>query len=292
MQTHQTKLRWKLIAGALLFAFQATIASAQQKPTDLSGSELAKEISNPVTSLWQIQFQFNNLKLESSNTPVSEKWVNNLYFQPVMPVRLTDKINLISRPVITFYQSQPVPTGPFSSERKTSFGDIVLAQVFSPAGTDPWLFAVGPTWIFPTAGSDAIGQGKWQVGPAVGGGYITKKFILGAFAQQWWSFAGDSKRKSTNQLNLLPLAYRFFGDGWSVGYSGNILADWEKSSSERWTVPVGLSVGKIVKFGKLPVQIQIAGQYFAERPRGGPEWNIQLQITPVIPRLINKVLFP
>ena len=34
----------------------------------LSANELAKEISsNPVTSLWQLQFQFNNVKLESSN---------------------------------------------------------------------------------------------------------------------------------------------------------------------------------------------------------------------------------
>ena len=44
--------------------------------------------------------------------------------------------------------------------------------------------------------------------------------------------------------------------------------------------------------GKLPVQVQIAGQYFAVRPEGGPEWNVQLQVTPVIPRLIKKTLFP
>ena len=82
--------------------------------------------------------------------------------------------------------------------------------------------AAGPTWIFPTAGSDFTGQGKWQVGPAVGGGYITNKFMIAALAQQWWSFAGDADRKHTNQVNILPLVYCFFGDGWSVGYSGNI----------------------------------------------------------------------
>jgi hypothetical protein len=35
----------------------------------------------------------------------------------------------------------------------------------------------------------------------------------------------------------------------------------------------------------------MAGQYFVERPTGGPKWNVQLQVTPVIPRLINKTLF-
>ena len=266
-------------------------ALAEQASAPPSSNELAKEISNPVTSLWQLQFQFNNEQLESSNTPVSEKWVNNLYFQPVLPVSLTDKWNLITRPVFTLYNSVPVPTGPTSSRQTTTFGDTTLATVLSPAGHEPWIFGVGPTFIFPTANSDATGQGKWQVGPALGGGYITKEFMVAAFAQQWWSFAGDTNRKDTSQLSLLPLVYRFWGDGWSVGYSGNILADWKAQSGERWTVPVGLSLGKVVWCGPLPVQFQVGGQYFVERPTGGPKWNIQLQITPVIPRLINKKLF-
>ena len=248
-----------------------------------------KEINNPVTSLWQLQFQFNNLQLESGDFyPESGKWVNNLYFQPVLPVNVTNDLNLITRPVMTLYQSEPHPTLTGGNERTTAFGDTVLAQVLSPAGLDPWIVAAGPTWIFPTAGGH-LGQGKWQVGPAVGGGYITNQFMLAAFAQQWWSFAGDSNRKSTNQINILPLAYYFFGDQWSVGYSGNVLADWKQAGNDAWTVPIGLSIGKVVQLGQFPVQIQIAGQYFAERPPGGPKWNFQFELTPVIPRLIKSL---
>jgi hypothetical protein len=296
---------WQLLIVGLTWCFieatsawgqaaPAAAAAMSANPTDaaaMSANELAKQISNPVTNLWQLQFQFNNLELEPSNTPVSEKWVNNLYFQPVLPVKLTERINLITRPVITLYNSVPYPTGPSSSARTTTLGDIILAQVFSPAGTEPWIWGVGPTWIFPTAHSDLTGQGKWQLGPAVGGGYITNKFMIAALAQQWWSFAGDAHRKDTNQLNLLPLIYRFWGDGWSVGYSGAILADWKAASGERWTVPLGLSIGKVVRLGILPVQIQIGGQYFVERPTGGPKWNVQLQVTPVIPRMISRTLF-
>jgi hypothetical protein len=89
----------------------------------------------------------------------------------------------------------------------------------------------------------------------------------------------------------LPLIFRFFGQGWSVGYSGNILADFKAPSGQKWTVPLRLSIGKVAFLGKLPVQVQIAGQYFVERPTGGPDWNVQLQITPVIPNLITKTLF-
>jgi len=284
-----------LIVGLMLLLIEAPLAWAQAAPATaaaLSANDLAKEISNPVTSIWQLQFQFNNFKLESEDfSPVSGEWVNNLYFQPVMPVSLTKKMNLITRPVITLYQSVPYPTTTGSIERETAFGDMILAQVLSPAGTEPWIWGAGPTWIFPTAGSDLTGQGKWQVGPAVGGGYITSKFMIAALVQQWWSFAGDADRRDTSQVNILPLIYSFFGEGWSVGYSGNILADWKAHGSDRWTVPLGLSIAKVVKLGILPVQVQIAGQYIATRPEGGPEWNVQLQVTPVIPRLITRTLF-
>jgi CubicO group peptidase (beta-lactamase class C family) len=60
---------------------------------------------------------------------VSGKGVNNLYFQPVMPVSLTENWNLLTRPVMTLYQSVPYPTATGGTERTTTFGDTILAQV-------------------------------------------------------------------------------------------------------------------------------------------------------------------
>ena len=63
-------------------------------------------------------------------------------------------------------------------------------------------------------------------------------------------------------------------------------------SRDVWTVPVGLAIGKVVKLGPLPVKFQIAAQYMIQRPRDtGQEWNIQFQITPVLPKLIQGTLF-
>ena len=187
-----------------------------------------------------------------------------------MPVSLTKNFNLVTRPVMTLYHSVPHLTGTGSIEKTTHFGDTILATVLSPKNTEPWIWGYGPTWIFPTAGSDFTGQGKWQLGPALGGGYITDKFMIAALAQQWWSFAGEDDRPNTNQLNLLPLIYRFFGDGWSVGYSGDILADWKAPSGEKWTVPLGVSLAKVVMFGgsspcnsRSPVSISSKGRRVA-----------------------------
>ena len=41
----------------------------------------------------------------------------------------------------------------------------------------------------------------------------------------------------------------------------------------------------MVKLGPLAVKIQLAGQYMPIHPQDGQEWNIQLLLTPVLPKL-------
>jgi len=48
----------------------------------------------------------------------------------------------------------------------------------------------------------------------------------------------------------------------------------------------------VVKFGRLPVKIQLAVQYMPVHPDVfGQKWNLQFAITPVIPKLIRGNLF-
>jgi hypothetical protein len=130
------------------------------------------------------------------------------------------------------------------------------------------------------------------VGPGAVVGYLSKKWILGAFVQNWTSFGGSGNRPNTNQMNLQPIANYFFPDGWSIGYSGNILANWKASGEDFGTVPIGLGIAKVFKFGKLLVRIALAGQYMPIHPDvGGQKWNIQLLVAPVIPKLIKGNLF-
>jgi hypothetical protein len=63
-----------------------------------------------------------------------------------------------------------------------------------------------------------------------------------------------------------PVASWFLRDGWSVGYSGNILANWKNSAGSDWTVPIGVSVAKVVKVGKLPVRFALGVQWMAVQP--------------------------
>ena len=274
-----------LVLGILVGSGSAEAAEPDESQAQ-DANKLAQMLANPVANLWSLQFQFNNFEL------TNDRWNNNLNFQPVMPVSLTKDLNLITRPVIQVYNSVPYTDSQGDEQRTTNFGDWTQLELFSPAHSGDWLLGGGPTFIFPTAGSVYTGQGKWQVGPALVVAYMTKKYILGVFPQQWWSYAGDAGRPDTSQMNLQPIINFFFEGGWNVGYSGNILADWKAPSDNRWTVPVGLGVGKVVKFGRLPVKISLAGQYMVTQPEPvGQKWNVQIQLTPVLPKLIRGTLF-
>jgi hypothetical protein len=140
-----------------------------------SASELNRKLTNPVSSIWSISNQFNNFELNNGH------WNNNWNFQPVMPVSLTKDWNLITRPVMPFYNIVPHETYPGEFARDAGLGDLALLELLSPANSGNWVLGAGPTAIFPTATSHFTGQGKWQLGPSVVVGYLTKQFFIGVF---------------------------------------------------------------------------------------------------------------
>jgi hypothetical protein len=285
----------RLLTILMLFAGTVHAQEPAADPAKAAPSiaELNKQLANPVSSIWSISMQQNNYLLDMGPGE-SDRWNSNLNFQPVLPVSINDDWNLITRPVITVFNSVPHPREdrfPIEWTRSETFGDSVLMELFSPSPKQSgnWLLGLGPTFIFPTANSKYTGQGKYQVGPAALVGYLDQKWIAGALVQQWTSFSGaGGSRDDVSQMNFQPIAALFFDHGWSVGYSGNILANFKADGGDVWTVPVGIGAGKIVKFGKLPVKINLAVQYMVVHPdEFGQKWNFQLIVTPVIPKLIR-----
>ena len=172
--------------------------------------ELNRKLTNPVSTIWSLSNQFNNFKLENG------RWNNNWNFQPVLPISLNKDWNLITRPVMPFYNIVPHETAPGQFERTAGLGDLILLELLSPAHSGHWVLGAGPTFIFPTATSKFTGQGKWQAGPSVVAGYLTKEFFLGVFPQQWFSIGGDPDRPDTSQLNLQrPYGPRIRARSWT-----------------------------------------------------------------------------
>jgi hypothetical protein len=99
-----------------------------------------------------------------------------------------------------------------------------------------------------------------------------------------FSVAGPAARPDVNQMLLQPFANYNLRHGWYLTSSPIITANWEVSPNQRWVVPVGGGVGKIVHFGKLPVNMYT--QFFrnVERPGGTTHWSARFQAQLLFPK--------
>jgi hypothetical protein len=293
-----------LLPTVVLVALTAALSAVESAQTAASGlpglaihesksmGNVAKQLNNPVADLWALNFQFNRYYLQGEATDrTREQDVMN--FQPVLPVHLTSEWNLITRPVFPYIFSSPDFEPGEGWDEKSGFGDMALVSLLSPAKlTGGFIWGGGPTFLFPTATNDALGQGKYQAGPAAVGLYMGKEWVFGALGQQWWSYAGDGDRESTSQANVQYFIQYMFGDHWQIGMAPNILIDWKADQDNRFTVPVGLGIGKLVKIGPLPVKFTVEVDYMAIHPDDfGQHWGVRFQMIPVLPALFKDTLF-
>jgi Putative MetA-pathway of phenol degradation len=252
-----------------------------------TAAEISKEASNPLSSIWLMQIQQNNNWIGMPANGGNQVQ-GNLQFQPLISVKVSEDWSLIARPVLQFVNTTPFQDQTGKSDRATGFGDTVLAVAVSPSRklVGNWLLAAGPTFIFPTATDSRIGQDKWQVGPAAAFGYSGKNFITYVFPQQWFS-VGDNGTRARHMLMYYAFVYAF-KNGWSVGTNPAMTVDWDASRGNKVAFPVGLQVGKLRKLGILPVKFDAQVQYYAVRPEiYGPKWNLQFQMTPILPALFG-----
>ncbi|MGA8659246.1 MAG: hypothetical protein WB586_24215 [Chthoniobacterales bacterium] len=64
-----------------------------------------------------------------------------------------------------------------------------------------------------------------------------------------------------------------------------ITANWLAASSNRWTLPLGGGLGKIVRFGKLPINFQLEAFCNVVTPQqGGSDWQLRFQVQFLFPR--------
>jgi hypothetical protein len=109
--------------------------------------------------------------------------------------------------------------------------------------------------------------------------------------QQWWSYAGDSKRPDTSQMNLQYFLQYILPDNWQVGMAPNITVNWKADGDNKLNLPIGLGVGKLFPFGKLPVRFTLEVDYSVVRPDDfSQRWLVRLQMIPVLPALFKDPL--
>ncbi len=264
------------------FAVLAVLALLMAAPlwaAEESTEELAKKTQNPVADLISVPFQ-NNFNFGVGPTNGTQYVLN---IQPVIPIKLSTEWNLITRTILpVIYQPELIPgTGP-----NTGLGDLNPSFFLSPGKPGALIWGVGPTLTFPTATDTVLGSGKWSAGPAGVVLTIQGPWVLGVLANQQWSFAGDSNRRSVSQMLIQPFVNYNFRDGWYLTTSPIITANWMADSGNVWTVPLGGGFGKLWRVGKvgLPINTQLQAFYNVARPDGGPDWQLRFQVQLLLPK--------
>ncbi len=269
----------------LLALFTVTIVSSA-----LAEQDLAKQSQNPIGNMISLPMQNNTY----FGVGPSEEWANSFQFQPVYPMNF-GKVNLINRAIIpiNYLASQEVTVPSrvqvdrgfltFETDSIFGLGNITYQGFISPAEPGKIIWGVGPVLQLPTATDDRLGTDKWSGGPGFVALTMPGKWVLGCLGYNVWSFAGPGDDEDVNSLLFQYFVNYNLDNGWYLTSTPVITANWEADSDERWTIPFGLGIGRLVKFGKQPVDFKVQPFWYAEKPDNGPEWSLQLQV---------KLLFP
>jgi hypothetical protein len=241
-------------------------------------TELAKKTQNPVADLISVPFQNNfNFRTGPERKTV---WIDNI--QPVVPIELNDDWNLITRTIMPLISQPSLAPG---VEQAFGLGDINPTLFLSPRNSSKLIWGVGPTMTLPTATNRVLGSGKWSAGPAAVGLLMEGPWVVGALANNQWSFAGWG-HTTVNELLIQPFVNYNFSHGWYLTSAPINTADWTKGSGNKWTVPVGGGGGKLWRVGKvgLPVNTQLQAFYNAFTPEHGTVWQLRAQVQFLFPK--------
>lgn len=254
--------------------------------------DLAEAAQNPIASMISLPFQNNTYFGIGPDNDTA----NALLIQPVYPISLSKDWNVITRAIVPliyiegFHETDPErPNAQIDVDSKFGLGDINLTGYFSPKkslgpGGGEFTWGVGPSITLDSSTSDEIGSEKWSAGLALVGVFIKKPWVAGALFRQLWSFAGNSDRENVNQFLVQPFVNYNLAKGWYLASSPVITANWDKDSSDRWSVPVGGGFGRIFRIGKQPVNAQFQSFYNVEKPDFGEDWSLRFQFTFLFPK--------
>ena len=280
------------IGGGLVVLSYAVLAAAadgapakdqpESAGDESSGSpgDLAKAVQNPLADMISVPFEntFNY------NIGAYDRAQDILKIEPVVPVHLSESLNLIARMIVPIvYQPDVSNTGGGSS----GLGDINPAFYFSPAKPGRLIYGVGPIFTIPTATQRATGSGKLTMGPGAVALIQPGHWTFGALASQVWSVAGPSDRSSVSALSIQYFVHYNLPEHWYLSSAPTITASFAPAGSggDQWTIPFGGGAGKIFTVGKLPLNGKVEA-YYNLRPHNNDtiaSWQLLAQIAFLFP---------
>jgi hypothetical protein len=256
----------------ILFSIFLTLIT-QKARAEQSETELAKQTQNPIANLISLPFQ-NNFDI---NVQPYDRTRVTTNIQPVIPIDLNEKYNLITRTILPVIR-QPVG----QNDDEYGLGDTSFSLFFVPKESKI-LWGAGPIFLLPTSTDRALGVGEPGIGPTLVALQMKKQWVYGFVTSQVWT----DTNSHGNKFNFFTFQYFInynFGKGWYFSSAPINTANWEQDTGEEWTVPVGGGFGKVFRIGNQPINISLTGYKNIEHPANGAEYQIRFQFQFLFPK--------
>lgn len=267
-----SRVKQTLLLSFILLSFNVF---AQEEPTSgSSAQELADKLANPVASLISVPLQ-NNLTYGIGPYNGSKYQIN---IQPVIPFKLSDNLNLITRYILPVVDQQDV-----TGENKHEFGlsDATVTAFFAPK-TKGIILGFGPAFLVPTATETFLGTEKFGIGPSVLVMHQGKGLSVGFLANQIWSVAGNENRADFNQFYTQIFLTHSYKSGASLGITSEITQNWEGNTT---LITLSPNVGAVTKLGGQTMQFAVMPLIpIVGHSNIRPDWGLRAVVSFIFPQ--------
>jgi hypothetical protein len=246
MSSHNFRIRVVYSALLLMLSIGGIKADIHAESPN---ADLTKELHNPLANLKEIFFQMDILP----NVGPDKKTEWGLSVESVYPFDIGNDWKLVTYSIIPM-ASQP---GIFPGDGRTiGLGDSKFFGYFVPPNEGKLIWGFGPALQAPTHTDNDLGNNEWALGPALIVGAQPGNWSLFGLFDNIWSIAGSGE--TINAFNFQYQAVYMLPKDWFLISNWIIEADWEATSSDRWTVPIGGGLGRQFNIGKQ--QFELYGQ--------------------------------
>lgn len=280
------------IALSMLLAFPVLAeTTAAQLPAPvkedskaMSADEIAKELSNPATSLASLNFNFETHAGEDG----FQKQV--VSFQPSFPVKLDPTTTLAVRPQFGITIKDDSLTG----ETETSFNNIGLDLMYGKTFSTGTVVLAGLYLNAPTSTADGA-QDNWVGGPEVAAIQILPKGVVGALVFHATDLNDAPEHGLETDITNINYFYAYgLGNGWQLAAGPTATYNWNFDEQQNdaqyrqdlesaWAVPIGVGLSKTVVIGSMPLKMSAEAHYYIEKHReSDADFMIKFKIAPVI----------
>ncbi len=262
--------------NSLLFSGACLLSISSAYAVD---SDLAQKLANPVADIINVPFQLNYDEHLGAAENIERYQLN---IQPVIPLKLNEDWNVISRTVLPVVYQQYHDV---ALRDDWGVGDLTQSFFFTPDPkmTGGVIVGFGPVLLLPIASEKTLGADQYGLGPTVVALKQTQSgWTYGALANHIW--AVEKKHGDTGINNTFLQPFLNYTSATAVTYSLNSESNYDWNSND-YSIPINLTATKLITLHQQPISVGGGVRYWAhDNDNSAKDFGIRLIASFIFPK--------